>query len=170
MDRPDMELDAETIAAEGGGAHKAELKFWLRLLTCTNLIENEVRRRLRERFDVTLPRFDLMAQLDKSAAGMTLSELSRRMMVSNGNLTALVERLSELGLIERRAGTADRRVQIVSLTKAGRREFRKMAGEHEDWMAEIMAGVAPEDIERMMDLLAGLKASARQAASRRTKP
>ena len=86
-------LDAETKAAEQPEDHRDELRLWLRLLTCTTLIEGEVRKRLRARFDVTLPRFDLMAQLDKAPEGLTLSDLSKRMMVSNGNLTALVERL-----------------------------------------------------------------------------
>ena len=90
-------LDAETKAAEKPEDHRDELRLWLRLLTCTTLIEGEVRKRLRERFDVTLPRFDLMAQLDKAPEGLTLSDLSKRMMVSNGNLTALVERLVATG-------------------------------------------------------------------------
>jgi DNA-binding MarR family transcriptional regulator len=94
-------LDAETKVAETPGDHKDELRLWLRLLTCTTLIEGEVRRRLRERFDVTLPRFDLMAQLDRAEEGMTLGELSRRMMVTNGNVPGLVERLVEEGALSR---------------------------------------------------------------------
>ena len=90
-----MILDSETKAVELPGDHGDELRLWLRLLTCTTLIEGEVRGRLRERFDVTLPRFDLMAQLDKAPEGMTLSDVSKRMMVSNGNVTGLVERLVE---------------------------------------------------------------------------
>ena len=96
-------LDAETKVAERPADHEAELRLWLRLLTCTTLIEGEVRRRLRDEFDVTLPRFDLMAQLDKAPNGMTLGELSQRMMVSNGNVTGLAERLVEQGLLDRRA-------------------------------------------------------------------
>jgi hypothetical protein len=92
------ELDAETRAAAD---HRGELRLWLRLLTCATLIEGEIRTRLRERFDVTLPRFDLLAQLERAPDGMTLGELSRRMMVSNGNITGLVERLAEQGLLER---------------------------------------------------------------------
>src|SRR5438067_1812063 len=88
-----MILDSETKAVELPEDHGNELRLWLRLLTCTTLIEGEVRGRLRERFDVTLPRFDLMAQLDKVPDGMTLSDVSKRMMVSNGNVTGLVERL-----------------------------------------------------------------------------
>src|SRR3979490_3504754 len=88
-----MILDSETKAVELPEDHGNELRLWLRLLTCTTLIEGEVRSRLRERFDVTLPRFDLMAQLDKVPEGMTLSDVSKRMMVSNGNVTGLVERL-----------------------------------------------------------------------------
>jgi len=96
--------------------HKTELRLWLRMLTCTTLIENEVRRRLREAFDITLPRFDVLAQLDRSPEGMTLGELSQRMMVSNGNMTGLVDRLVEQGLLRRRPSPTDRRAQIVSLT------------------------------------------------------
>ena len=132
-----MILDFETKAVELPEDHGDELRLWLRLLTCTTLIEGEVRSRLRERFDVTLPRFDLMAQLDKVPEGMTLSDVSKRMMVSNGNVTGLVERLVESGHLDRRTSDADRRVQVIRLTKAGRAEFRKMAAEHETWIADI---------------------------------
>jgi DNA-binding MarR family transcriptional regulator len=152
-------LDAETKATERPGDHKAELRLWLRLLTCTTLIEGEIRRRLRESFDVTLPRFDLLAQLDKTPSGMTLGELSSRMMVSNGNVTGLVERLVSDGLIDRRPAPKDRRAQIVSLTAEGRRTFRAMAKTHENWIAEIFAGLSPSDTETLMRMLAKTKAS-----------
>src|SRR5919206_1443586 len=132
-----MTLDSETKAVELPEDHGDELRLWLRLLTCTNLIESEVRSRLRERFDVTLPRFDLMAQLDKAPEGLTLSDLSKRMMVSNGNMTALVERLVASGHLARRTSDNDRRAQVVSLTGVGRAEFRAMAAEHELWIAEM---------------------------------
>ncbi len=86
-------LDAETQLLDAPDEHRDELRLWLRLLTCTNLAEAKVRRRLRERFDVTLPRFDLLAQLDRSPEGLTLGEISKRMMVTNGNITILVDRL-----------------------------------------------------------------------------
>jgi DNA-binding MarR family transcriptional regulator len=129
-DRTTIPLDAETKVSERPGDHKTELRLWLRLLTCTTLIENEVRRRLRDNFDITLPRFDLLAQLDRAPNGMTLGELSQRMMVSNGNVTGLAERLVERGLLDRRAAPNDRRAQIVSLTAEGRRVFRTMARTH----------------------------------------
>jgi DNA-binding MarR family transcriptional regulator len=158
-------LDAETKVTERPGDHESELRLWLRLLTCTTLIEGEVRRRLRREFGVTLPRFDLMAQLDKAPAGMTLGELSRRMMVSNGNVTGLSERLVALGLLDRRQSRSDRRAQLVSLTPEGRRVFRAMARAHEGWIAEIFAALAPADIEALMRLLARTKASARAAVA-----
>jgi len=158
-------LDAETKAAERPGDHKAELRLWLRLLTCTNLIEGEIRRRLRDSFDVTLPRFDLMAQLDKTPSGMTLGELSSRMMVSNGNVTGLVERLVTDGILTRRAAPNDRRAQIVSLTAEGRRTFRVMARTHEGWIAEIFAGLSTTETETLMRMLAKTKTSAGDAIS-----
>ena len=144
-----MILDSETKAVELPEDHGNEIRLWLRLLTCTTLIEGEVRGRLRERFDVTLPRFDLMAQLDKVPDGMTLSDVSKRMMVSNGNVTGLVERLVESGHLDRWTSESDRRVQMIRLTKAGRAEFRKMAAEHELWIADIFSDLAPEGCPRI---------------------
>ena len=161
-------LDAETKAAEQPEVHRDELRLWLRLLTCTTLIEGEVRKRLRARFDVTLPRFDLMAQLDKAPEGLTLSDLSKRMMVSNGNLTALVERLVEAGWIERQTSATDRRAQVARLTASGRTAFRKMAAAHERWIVEMTGGLAPQETEQLMSLLAKWKASARRAFEEET--
>ncbi len=158
-------LDAETKVTERPGDHKSELRLWLRLLTCTTLIEGEIRRRLRQDFDVTLPRFDLMAQLDKAPSGMTLGELSQRMMVSNGNVTGLSERLVALGLLDRRQSSSDRRAQLVSLTAEGRRAFRAMARAHAGWIAEIFSDLTSADVDALMRLLARTKASARRAIS-----
>lgn len=159
-------LDAETKAAERPADHEPELRLWLRLLSCTNLIEGEVRRRLRENFGVTLPRFDLMAQLDKAPAGMTLGELSQRMMVSNGNVTGLVERLVAAGLLDRRPSANDRRAQMVSLTAEGRRAFRAMARAHENWIAAAFAELNREEMEALMRLLAKTKRSTRASIGR----
>jgi len=156
-------LDAETKVAERPHDHKDELRLWLRLFTCKEVVESEVRRRLRDNFNVTLPRFDLMAQLDRFPKGMTLGELSRRMMVSNGNVTGLVERLVEQGLIDRRPSPKDRRAQIVSLTAEGRRLFRAMARANGDWIGEIFADLSGNDIQALLRLLAKAKISARRA-------
>lgn len=161
-DAATLPLDAETKVAERPADHEAELRLWLRLLTCTTLIENEIRQRLRTEFDITLPRFDLMAQLDRAPNGMTLGELSQRMMVSNGNVTGLVERLVSLNLVERRPAPNDRRAMIVTLTPEGRRTFRALARTHENWIADIFSGLESEEIETLMKLLAKTKTSARK--------
>jgi DNA-binding MarR family transcriptional regulator len=141
-------------------AHKrADLRLWLRMLATVNLIEGELRRRLRARFGVTLPRFDLLAQLAKAPHGLTLSEVSRRMMVSNGNVTGLVERLVEDGLVARRASPDDRRSAIVGLTEAGRRSFEEMAAEHAEWVAELFGDLTPPAKRQLMDLFGRTKAS-----------
>ena len=163
MDDQSIPLDAETKAVEMPEDHREELRLWLRLLTCSTLIEGEVRRRLRERFDVTLPRFDLMAQLDRAPDGMTLSDLSKRMMVSNGNLTGLVERLAASGHLDRRTSESDRRAQVISLTALGRAEFRAMAAEHEHWIADLFGDLTRREQEDLMRLLAKTKMSARRA-------
>jgi DNA-binding MarR family transcriptional regulator len=158
-----MALDAETKVAESPDDHKDELRLWLRMLACTTLVERDVRRRLRERFNVTLPRFDLMAQLDRAANGMSLGELSGRMMVTNGNVTGLVERLVAEGVVSRRRAANDRRAHIVRLTDKGRRQFRKMARNHEQWIADLFAGLSRNDVRQLLLLLGKTKSSARIA-------
>jgi DNA-binding MarR family transcriptional regulator len=158
-----LPLDAETKAIERPHDHKDELRLWLRLLSCKMLIETEIRRRLRDNFDITLPRFDLMAQLDKSPAGMKLGELSQRLMVSNGNITGLVDRLVTQGLLDRQPAPNDRRAQLVKLTAEGRRNFRAMAVSHESWIAEIFADLSTADRDALMRLLGKAKASAHKA-------
>jgi DNA-binding MarR family transcriptional regulator len=155
-------LDAETKAIERPGDHKNELRLWLRLFSCKTLIENEIRRRLRDSFDITLPRFDLMAQLDKAPGGMKLGELSQRLMVSNGNITGLVDRLLAQGLLDRQPAPNDRRAQLVRLTAEGRRSFRAMAAAHEAWVAEIFGDLTAAERETLMRLLGKAKAAARR--------
>lgn len=158
-------LDGETKVLEAPGDHGAEIRLWLRLLTCTTLAEAEIRRRLREEFDFTLPRFDLMAQLERAENGMVLGEVSRRMMVSAGNLTALVERLVEMGYVSRTASPKDRRVQIVALTGEGRAAFRIMAARHGEWIGELFGELTRQDEAVLMQSLGRLKASIRAALS-----
>ncbi len=152
-------LDAETAGTEVGHAHQDELRLWLRLLTCTNMIEGQIRSRLRADFDVTLPRFDLMAQLYRAADGMMMSEVSKRMMVSSGNVTLIVEHLLASGDVERQTSAHDRRAQLIRLTEAGRVHFREMASAHEAWIAGMFDGLTQKDIANLMKLLAKAKAS-----------
>ncbi len=161
-------LDRETKASERPGDHKDELRLWLRMLTCSTLIETEIRNRLREEFKTTLPRFDLMAQLDKTAVGMTVGEVSRRLMVSNGNVTAVVAGLVTDGLVDKRSAPQDRRVQILTLTAQGRKFFRAMAERHEEWIAELFVGLDQADIAQLFRLLGQTKSSLHRAIAGRT--
>ena len=152
-------LDSETKVLEAPHDHGTELRLWLRMLTCATLVETEIRRRLREEFDSTLPRFDLMAQLERAPDGMVLGELSKRMMVSPGNITALVERLVESGHISRTTSPTDRRVQIIALTPFGRAAFKTMAAAHAEWIAGLFAGLSARNEQALLDQLGGLKQS-----------
>lgn len=143
---------------------KLELRLWLRLLTCSSLIERNVRKALRERFDTTLPRFDLLAQLDRAPDGLTMSELSARMMVSNGNITGLADRLVEEGLVKRTPSSRDRRSSHISLTPAGKRAFDAMTPEHEGWIDTMMAGLSRQEMQQLFALLGKLKSSVQQNA------
>ena len=159
----DIGLDAESKLAGTPVDAKADLRLWLRLLTCTALIEGEIRRRLRKQFGETLPRFDLMAQLERVEDGMTLGEVSKRMMVSAGNVTSLVERLVKAGYVERRTAPNDRRSQLIRLTRNGRRAFGVMAAAHQDWVAELLADLRERDMAAAMGELAKVKRSVKRA-------
>jgi DNA-binding MarR family transcriptional regulator len=137
---------------------KLRLRLWLRLLRATRAIELRVRERLRLEHGATLPRFDVLATLARSEEGLILSELSERLMVSNGNLTGIVERLQSDGLIVRRRRNGDRRTSFVSLTEEGRRVFERMAAEHERWIDELLADIEGEEAERLSHRLDGLLA------------
>ncbi len=149
-------IDRESAVARGD---KLELRVWLRLLTCASLIETRVRAGLREEFGVTLPRFDVLAQLDRAADGLSMGELSDRLMVSNGNVTGLVDRLVDEGLISRAPSANDRRQSRVALTPAGKRAFDAMTPQHERWIDDMFAGLSRADMAQMLELLARLKQS-----------
>jgi DNA-binding MarR family transcriptional regulator len=136
--------------------HRA-LRLWLRLLTCSQLIERHVRSRLRGRFGITLPRFDLMSQLERHPEGLKMNELSRRMMVTGGNVTGIVDQLVKEGLVQRVVEPADRRAFRVRLTRAGEKAFAEMARAHEEWVVALVAGLGRRDSDALMQLLARLK-------------
>lgn len=150
--------DPETRAHD---EHHESLKLWLRLLTCTLLIERRIRGRLRERFAMTLPRFDLMAQLERNPTGLKMGELSRRLMVTGGNVTGLTDQLVSEGLVERQPIAGDRRAHAVRLTSKGKHVFDAMAAEHETWVIEALAGLSPRERDRLHTLLGRLKSTVR---------
>ena len=154
-------------AARNTGSHskgktaegKDSLRLWLRLLACSTMIEREVRARLRNKFNATLPRFDMMAALDRANGGLSMGELSRRLMVSNGNVTGVADRLAREGLVKRWSPPADRRSSRLALTARGRKEFSSMAKAHQGWIEEMMAGLNTTERDALIALLARVKLS-----------
>lgn len=134
------------------------LRLWLRLLTTTNLVEAELRRRLRAEFDTTLPRFDFMAQLERHPEGLKMSEISRRLMVTGGNVTGLTDQLEKEGLVTRDVDPNDRRAFTVRLTRAGRTLFDNMARAHEGWVMALFSGLSGDEKSEMHERLGKLKA------------
>ena len=135
----------------------ASLRLWLRLLSCTTRVEDKIRQKLRESFDITLPRFDLMAQLERHPDGLTMGELSRRMMVTGGNITTIVDQLEKEKLVVRQVGVNDRRSFTVKLTQAGRDAFADMAIAHESWVADLFEGLSVSQQSELYTLLGTMK-------------
>jgi len=153
-----VETDLETRVSRD---HHESLRLWLRLLAATNLVEARVRRLLQEKFATTLPRFDLMAQLERAPQGLKMGELSRRLMVTGGNVTGVTDMLEREGLVARTADPLDRRAYRVRLTATGRKVFRAMAEEHERWIVEAFAGLTRREITDLFALLGKLKTQVR---------
>ena len=149
--------DVETRATS---EHAPALRLWLRMLACTNLIEAQIRTRLRSHFGITLPRFDLMSQLERSPEGLKMGELSKRMMVTGGNVTGITDQLVAEGLVVREDNPRDRRAYIVKLTPDGRKTFKRMAESHEKWIVELLGGMGEKDRQHFYNLLATLKVHA----------
>jgi len=138
---------------------KESLRLWLRLLTCSNMVEREVRARFRRDFSVTLPRFDMMAALERAPDGLSMGELSERLMVSNGNVTGVANRLVDEGLAERWSPPADRRSNRIALTAHCRKEFAALAKQHHGWIEELLSGISATERDALMALLAKVKTS-----------
>ena len=145
------------LEARAHSEHPDELRLWLRLLTCTQLIEKQLRTELRTQFETTLPRFDLMAQLERAPDGLRMNELSRRMMVTGGNVTGITDQLEAEGLVERVEVEGYRRAYRVRLTPRGRRQFNTMAQAHEGWIVDAFAGLDAAEIKTLRTLLGKVK-------------
>jgi DNA-binding MarR family transcriptional regulator len=152
------EADAETRVHHD---HHLSVRLWLRMLACTNRIENVVRQNLQAKFETTLPRFDLMAQLERAPRGLKMSELSQRMMVTGGNVTGITDGLEKDGLVVREVDPTDRRVFYVKLSAEGQRQFRRMAAEHEQWVIELFEGISVKNKKMLVELLGELKQTIR---------
>ena len=168
--RDDVPHDLESRVIDD---HHQAIKLWLRLLACTTRVEAVVRNRLRGEFATTLPRFDLLAQLEREPGGLTMGELSQRLMVTGGNVTGVTDQLEAEGLVKRTPHRSDRRAFSVQLTPAGKRQFRRMAAVHEQWVIELFAGWNADEKAQVYGLLAGLKrhlATVDSGAAKKVKP
>lgn len=145
------------LEARAHSEHAQELRLWLRLLACSQFIEKRVRTGLREQFGTTLPRFDLMAQLERHPEGLKMKELSHRLMVTGGNVTGITDQLVAEGLVERTGVEGDRRVFRVRLTARGRTLFTEMARQHEDWIVQAFEGLSAPELDQLHRLLGKVK-------------
>lgn len=132
---------------------KESLRTWLRMLSCETVIEQQLRTLLRDNFSVTLPQFDVLSELERAAEPMTMSQLSKELMVSNGNITGVIDRLEKAGFARRARAEHDRRIQYIELTAKGRREFNKMAIQHERWLAGLLSNLSLTEMGKLQELL-----------------
>lgn len=141
------------VAGKDTSASKARLRLWLKLLKATKHVEAELRENFRTGFDTTLPRFDVMAALYRVEPGLKMSELSSVLRVSNGNVTGIVDRLVDDGILVRVPVDNDRRATTVRLTKAGREQFELMAASHEGWIDSLLDGIEVSEVQHLSDQL-----------------
>ena len=154
---PRQDTPRSEAAPGGDDLATTRLRLWLHMLKTTRHVEAEIRDRLRREYDTTLPRFDVMAALYRSPQGLKMSALSRELMVSNGNVTGIVDRLVADGLVMRVALQGDRRASLARLTAKGREVFAEMAAAHRGWVNELLGACDGADAERMIEKLARLR-------------
>jgi DNA-binding MarR family transcriptional regulator len=144
----------------GGAPHsKLSQQLWLRLSSCASVVEKRVRARLEQEFATTLPRFEVLAAIERHPTGLTISQVSRAIMVSNGNVTAVANRLLEDGWIVRTVDSHDRRVATVRLTRKGRAAFARMANAQAEWIDRMFAELADGELDELMKRLGDLRRS-----------
>ncbi|KMW58260.1 Transcriptional regulator, MarR family [Candidatus Rhodobacter oscarellae] len=152
-------MKPKTQPAAEAPLSKERLRLWLKLLKASRAVEDEVRRRLRRDYLSTLPRFDVMSALSRAPEGLKMSEISKMLKVSNGNITGIVDKLTEEGLALRVAVPGDRRAHSVRLTPRGQEVFAEHAAAHEAWIDEILGGLDAEDVGGMIARLDHLGAT-----------
>ena len=138
---------------------QTSLRMWLRLLTCTRMIENHIRGELRESFETTLPRFDVLAQLYRYPNGLRMGEISQLLMVTSGNITGIIDQLEQESLVERLIDPNDRRAYQVKLTEQGKTAFEEMAAHHRGLVDTLMDGLTPTEQDNLQQLLTKLRDS-----------
>ena len=149
---------------------KESLRTWLRMLSCETVIEQQLRTLLRENFSVTLPQFDVLSELERAGDPLTMSQLSKELMVSNGNVTGVIDRLEKTGFAKRVRAEHDRRVQYIELTPKGRKEFDKMAAQHERWLADLLSDLSLPEMSKLQELLLKTRQSVGSMGSDPRKP
>ncbi|WP_137863030.1 MULTISPECIES: MarR family transcriptional regulator [unclassified Sphingomonas] len=144
---------------DGALDDRGSVRLWLRLLTCTTVIEKRLKRGFADRYDITLPRFDVMAALDRHPEGMTMGQLSQALLVSNGNVTGVVQVLARDRYVSLAPSPTDGRSSIVRLTQLGRECFATLAVAHHAWIDTMLAGMNREERSQLHALLGVLKDS-----------
>ena len=144
---------------DGEMVDRSNVRLWLRLLTCTTVIEKRLKRRFADQYDITLPRFDVMAALDRNPAGMTMGQLSQELLVSNGNVTGVVQTLVRDSYVSIATSPTDGRASIVRLTQLGRECLAGIAEAHHEWIDMMLAGLTRDQRTALYELLGALKIS-----------
>jgi DNA-binding MarR family transcriptional regulator len=143
----------EKLSTNSATRSKESIRTWLRLLSCEATIEQHLRSLFRDHFSVTLPQFDVLSELEYASEPLSMSQLSNKLMVSNGNVTGVVDRLEKVGFVRRSRAEHDRRIQFIQLTSKGRREFKRMASRHEKWLDQLLSGLTVPDMRTLQKLL-----------------
>jgi len=150
-------MSMANLKLEDQPVSKKRLRLWLQMLKTTRFIENELREELRLGFQSTLPRFDVMAMLDRTREGLRMSQLSQQLMVSNGNVTGIIDRLVQEGFVMRVSVKGDKRATLVRLTPNGIEKFAEMAAEHETWINKHLSEISAEEVDHFSEVLSKIR-------------
>ena len=141
-------------------APRDDIRTWLRLVKAVLPMEREVNRMFQHEFGQSLPRFDVLSQLERSRpGGHAVGVLADLLIASAGNITRLISRMEDEGLVHRTMADGDRRRQIVVITNKGLDLYRTMEDRHTRWCVERMAGLSADEKADLQRLLIKLRAT-----------
>lgn len=128
---------------------KAETRFWLQILNVHHLIYNDLNARLINESGLSIAKFDVLAQLYRFPEGISMGALSKKLKVTNGNVSGLVTRLEADGYVRRSVEPNDRRSFRASITPVGKAVFEKAMAKHQTEIGRKLSRIPLEAIEAM---------------------
>lgn len=155
-------MTPQPLLAESADQARA-LKLWVVLARAHAAVESHLQASV-ARHGLTITEFGILEALYHKGP-MLLGEVQRKILVSSGGVTYLVDRLERKRLVERRECAEDRRARYAALTAEGDALIQSIFPEHARCIQEVLGALGPEEQQQATDLLRRLGRAAAELAA-----